>query len=106
MKNKALIITTIIFFLIVNTKYYWEGKLGHFAFPAFLILALIYLGLGVALTRQIYLAQKEKLFDKHRLLLIGFLTIVLVLTFFKPFGIIDFDKLEAENVLVAQREVL
>lgn len=104
MKNKGLIITTIIFFLTVNTAYYWEGKLGLFAFPAFLILFAIYLALGVALVIQLYLAIKEKLVNKRRYILIGFLTFVLILTYFKPFGIIDFDELEGENVLVAQRE--
>ena len=32
------------------------------------------------------------------------MTAVLSLTFFKPFGLIDFDKLEGSDVLVAKRE--
>lgn len=104
MKNKGLLITTIIFFLTVNTTYYWEGKLGLFAFPAFLILTVIYLELGVLLIRQIYFLVKEKFTDKTRLINIGLLTIVLTLTFLRPFGLIDFDKLEGDNVLVAERE--
>lgn len=104
MKNKGIIITTIIFFLTVNTTYYWEGKLGLFAFPAFLILAVIYLGLGVVLIKQIYFLVKEKFTDKTRLINIGLLAIVLTLTFLRPFGLIDFDKLEGNNVLVAERE--
>lgn len=104
LKNKGLIITTIIFFLIVNTAYYWEGKLGFFAIPAFLILAFMYLGLGIALIRQIYCLIKENFADKKRLINIGLLTLVLTLTFLKPFGLIDFDKLEGDNVLIAERE--
>lgn len=104
MKNKGLIIITIIFFLTVNTTYYWEGKLGLFAFPAFLILVVVYLGLGFALIRQIYFAIREKFIDKVRLINIGLLTIVLILTFLSPFGLIDFDKLEGGNVLIAERE--
>ncbi len=104
MKNKRLIITTIIFFLIVNTIYYWEGKLGLFHFPVFLILVVIYFGLGLALIRQIYFLIREKFRDKTRLINIGLLTIVLTLTFLKPFGLIDFEKLEGNNVLVAERE--
>jgi len=34
----------------------------------------------------------------------GLLTIVLVLAFFKPFGFIDFDKLEGGDLLIAERE--
>lgn len=104
MKNKGLLITTIIFFLTINTVYYWEGKLGLFAFPAFLILAVVYLGLAIALLRQVYFAIKEGFTDKPRLLIIGLLTLVLVLIFFRPFGLIDFDKLEGDNILIAERE--
>lgn len=84
--------------------YYWEGKLGLFAFPAFLILVVIYLGLGVALLRQIYLLIKYNFADKTRLITIGLLTLVLTLTFFRPFGIINFDKLDGDIVLIAERE--
>lgn len=104
LKNKGLLITTIVFFLTVNTTYYWEGKLGLFAIPAFLVLVVIYLGLTIALARQIYFAKKEKLVDKSRFLLIGLLTTVLVLTFIRPFGLVNFDKLEGDNLLIAERE--
>lgn len=104
MKNKGLLITTIIFFLIVNTTYYWEGKLGLFVFPAFLILVIIFLGFGVAMIRQIYFLVKEKFANKKRFINIGLLTLVLTLTFLKPFGLIDFDKLEGDNILIAERE--
>ncbi len=90
--------------MTINSTYYWEGKLGIFAFPAFSILVVVYFGLTIALVRQIYFTVKEKFTNKPRLLTIGLLTIVLALTFFKPFGLIDFDKLEGENILVAQRE--
>lgn len=104
MKNKVLLITTIIFFLTVNTSYYWEGKLGLYAFPAFLILVVVYFGLGIALLRQIYFAIKEKPTNKIRLFIIGLLTIVLTLTYLRPFGLVNFDKITDEDVLVAERE--
>jgi hypothetical protein len=84
--------------------YFWEAKLGLYAFPVFLILVVIYLGLGIALVIQIYFLIKEKLTDKKRLITIGLLTFVILVTFLRPFGIIDFDKLEGENILVAERE--
>jgi len=104
LKNKGLIITTIAFFLLVNTTYYWEGKLGLFAFPTFLILAVVYIGLVIALVRQVYLATKEKLRHKSRLFVVGLLTTVLALTFYRPFGLVDFDRLEGGDLLVAERE--
>lgn len=104
MKNKGIMITTIIFFLLVNTTYYWKGKLGILAFPAFLILFLLYFGLGIALIRQIYFLIKEKFTYKIRLINIGLLTLVLTLTFLKPFGLLNFDELEGHTILVAERE--
>ena len=104
MENKGLLITTIIFFLLVNTTYYWEGKLGLFAIPAFILLVTVYFGLAIALLRQIYFTVKEKFKQKQRLILIGLLTIVLLLTYFKPLGIIDFDRFEGTDVLIAERE--
>jgi hypothetical protein len=104
MKKKGLIITTIIFFLLINPTYYWQGKFGLFAFPVFLLLAVVYLGLAIALVRQILLLAKERLADKHRLFNVGLLIVVLVVTFYKPFGLIDFDKLEGDNILLAERE--
>jgi hypothetical protein len=61
-------------------------------------------GLGIALIRQVYLLVKEKFSNKNRLVLIGLLTIALTLTFLIPFGLINFDKLEGNNVLVAEKE--
>jgi hypothetical protein len=104
LKKNILILTTIIFFLLVNTTYYWEAKLGLFALPVFLLLVLVYIGLGVALVRQIYFLIKDKFADKKRFFNIGLLITVLVLTFYKPLGIIDFDKLEGVDVLIAERE--
>ena len=97
MKHKGLIIATIAFFLIVNTTYFWEGKLGLFAMPAFLILVLVYFILGIALLRQLFFAFKEKFADKFRLTTLGILAAVLGLTFFFPSGIINFDRTDDDK---------
>ncbi|MBP6023036.1 hypothetical protein [Ferruginibacter sp.] len=104
MKNKGLIISTIIFFLLVNTTYYWESKLGLVAFPAFLFLVIVFFVLLILLLRQIILAIKEKFSERQRLLIIAILTTVLALAFFKPAGLIDFEKFEGKDILVARRE--
>ena len=104
MKNRGLIITTIAFFVIVNTSYYWEGKLGLFAFPAFVLLALVYLILAAAFVRQLFFSIKERFKQRSRLINLGLLTAVLLLTFYKPLGLVDFDKLKGNDVLIAERE--
>lgn len=104
MKNKKLIIITAIFFLIINTTYYWEVKLGILAFPAFLLLLVVYLVLIVVLCILIYTVISEKFKNKQRLIEMFFLAFVLVTTFYRPFGFIDFEKLESKNVLEVFRE--
>jgi hypothetical protein len=103
-KNKELIITTLVFFLLVNTSYYWEGKLGHGAFPVFMILILVFIGLAIALLRQLVFALLEKFSSRQRIFTMGFMASVLAVTFLKPAGLINFDKFEGEDILVASRE--
>lgn len=84
--------------------YFWEGKLGFFAFPVFALLVVIYLTLIIALIRQIYFWIKGKFIEKQRLFKIGLLAIVLASVLYKPFGFIDFEKFEGNDLLIAERE--
>lgn len=102
--NKRVIVKTLLFFVIVNTSYYWLGKLSLLAFPAMLLLAVLYLALCISLLRQVYHLFREKFRDKQRLIPTTLLIAVLVLTAYRPFGFIDFDRLEGEDLLVAERE--
>jgi len=104
LKNKRLIITAILFFIIINTTYYWEGKLGLFAMLTLLISGITWMVLAFALVREVYFAFAKKTDIKHRLTNIIILFIVLFLTWLKPDGIIDFDKLSGNDVLITQRE--
>lgn len=103
-KNKILITITIIFFLVVNTSYYWKSNLGFITLPISLILFLVYIVLCIITIRYIYFAFNERFKNKERMFSIGLLFIVLTLTFIKPFGIIDFEKFESKNILIAERE--
>jgi hypothetical protein len=104
LKNKNLLLTVIIFFLIINTAYYWKGMISLFIIPVFLILIIVYLVLVISLIRQIYFLIKAKVSNKSQLLNIGVITILLTLIYLKPFGVIDYEKFEAEAILVAERE--
>jgi hypothetical protein len=104
MKYKGLIITTIAFFLAVNTTCFWEGKLRLFAVPPFLVLIAVYFVLVIALLRQLYFAFKERFADRFRLMALGLMATVLCLAFLFPFGFINFDRLGGRDLLVAQRE--
>lgn len=102
--NKPLLFTTIAFFILVNSAYFWESQLGLFVFAALLTLALIFIILFVSLIRQISLSIKERFVNKHRIYFIILLVLVLTLAVFKPYGFINFEKWESNSVLIAQRE--
>jgi len=102
-KNKGLIITTIIFFLIINTTYFWE--FGGFGLPLLFLLIITYFVLVVVLVLQLYFAIKEKFKYKFRFFNIALLTTVLIMTFLFPTGFINFEQFESKNVLIAQRTI-
>ncbi len=104
MKYKSIFILTFIFFLIVNTHYFWEYKLDHFAILFFFLLIVFYIVLFIVFLRHLYLAIKERFADKQRLLLIVVFITVLSLSFLRPAGIIDFNELENPGILIAQME--
>lgn len=104
MKNKILIIITIAFFLIVNTTYFWEGKLGLLAFPVLLILVVVYITLLVVFFRHLYFSIKEKFENKHRLVILSILIVVIISTFLKPKGLVDFDSVSGNDLFVASKE--
>ena len=102
--RKCLLILTVIFFLVINTTYLWEGKLGFFAFITTLLLLAVYLVLVVVLIRQVVLAVREKFSDRFRTVIIVVQAAVVATTFFFPRGVVSFDRLEGEDMLVAQQE--
>ncbi len=104
MKHKGLYIATIVFFFLVNTTYYWEGKMGMLDMITFLLLIIYFLVLTLLLFGQAFFAIREQLKNRQRLFLIGLLTVVLCLSYFYPYGLINFDKFERDSLLIAQRE--
>ena len=103
MKNKTLLLT-LLFFLIVNTSYYWSAKLGFGAMLAFLILCCAFLALTIELISKLYKASQENFKNTQRDITIVVILVVLATTLFKPFGLINYESFESKNILVAQRE--
>jgi len=101
---KVLLIVTILFFIVVHTAYYWEGKLGELAFPAGLILVLLFVVLSIITAYQVYFVIKDRLRNKLRNYTFAALLLALSLTIYKPFGLINFESLEGEDKLVAYKE--
>ncbi|PZU84957.1 MAG: hypothetical protein DI529_10605 [Chryseobacterium sp.] len=60
--------------------------------------------MSIELIRQVYISSENRFNDKLRNYLIGFMILCLTLIIIKPTGIINFDKLEGENLFFAQAE--
>src|SRR5262245_48325194 len=69
-----------------------------------LTLGVAFLALFILLLRQLYLAVKEKLADRQRLLTVALLTSVLATTCLRPMGLLDWEKFEGKDVLIARRK--
>ena len=104
MKHKGLFIAALVFFLLVNMTYYWEGHMGGFALITFFLLVAYFLLLIIFLFTQSFFAIKENFINKQRIVLIGTMTAVLVLSFCYPSGIINFERFESKSIFIAQRE--
>ena len=104
MKQKALIIATAVFFLIVNTTYFWEGKLGLYAMPMSFLLVGYYVVLAGIFFQQSFYLVKERFRNRRRLIITSCLLMVLALIFFHPAGIIDFERFSGKDVLIARQK--
>lgn len=104
MRHKALYIATIIFFIGVNTTYFWEGDLGVYSMLSFLLPCLYFIILLGCLIAQLFFLGKENANKKPRIVLILFMTTILGLTVVFSGGIIPFSKFESKPLLIAQAE--
>ena len=72
--------------------------------PLTIILFIYFLILATAFLFQLFKSISEKFKSNSRTFLLVVMALVIGLTLYKPFGLIDFDKLEGKDLLVAQRE--
>lgn len=104
MSRIILTIVTVTFFLLVNTTYFWEGKMEEFGMFTFLGLVVYFFVLFFLLIYQVQLSIKEKHTKRKRTLLILLMMTVLNTTLLYPRGLITFEKFESPSILIAQRE--
>ena len=98
MKNKALITTAIIFFLIIMDRSYINEIIGTFEYLSLLVIYIVFL---IVFILQFYFLVKEKLKNKFRFFNIGLLIIILPFFFPFPTGFVSVKELKSENALIA-----
>ncbi|WP_116790082.1 hypothetical protein [Flavobacterium psychrotrophum] len=101
---QRLLVFALIFFLLVNTSYFWEGKLFGLSLLVFLILAITYVVLVIIAVVQVVLVIKERFKNRPRNIVFATLLVVVALVAIFPRGIIRYDLFESEILLMAQRE--
>lgn len=105
MRNKTILILSLIFFLLVNTTYYWDRLLPGLWDMIFSgLFLLIFITLLIVLIIQIIKLLRKRPIVRSRILNICVLAIIIILTIVFPRGIIDFDKLEGQNLILARYE--
>lgn len=104
MKDKKLLISTIIFFLFITTSSLWEGELGIGIMLLAGILFLSFIILSISLICQIIYTITERFKNRNRNILILIMAILLALTVYRPRGLFDFNELNGKNILRAYNE--
>jgi len=94
----------VLFFLLVNSSYFWADDLGMYSIPVTIGMIILFLVLFVFLLKHCYFLIKEKFSDKRRLITVCLLTVLLSAIALKPGGMINFDGLAGNDLLIAQRE--
>ena len=94
----------VLFFCLINTSALWINNLDFYAMIASTFLFLVFIGLFITLSVQLFLSVKEQFQRRERNIVLGVLITILLLTFIMPFGLSNFKSFESKDVLIAQRE--
>lgn len=104
LKNKRILIATIVFFVLVNTSQLWEAKIGIFAMVILPLLLIYFLVLSIILLGQLVKAFSEKFQESKRRIVIAIMSFVLITSFIFPNGLINYEVFGSKIVLITQRE--
>jgi hypothetical protein len=104
-KNK-LNITTLLFFILINTSFFWDGFLGIYSIPFSFVLEIVFLIIIVNFFILIFRIIQNKFDSKNKRNQILYIAIVIALTIYKPFGFINLELSKANEVLIAKKEAV
>ncbi|MEO3406454.1 hypothetical protein AAFN85_21250 [Mucilaginibacter sp. CAU 1740] len=102
--NKILLPGTITLFILLNTGYYWEGMLGGWNMLLVAIYILSFLVFSISALVQLVRIIRDKFKSKVMIRNTCIAAVLLALMAWKPYGIINFENLEARVVLFAFQE--
>lgn len=104
MRNyKFLLFGTLSLFLLINTRYYWEGILGPGVILFGLVLLALFITLLAGFVSQLYYTIKERFSNRKRTYLTIIMAFALTMVIAMPGGIIN-ERFESKDVFVAESE--
>lgn len=102
--QKKILIAIIAYSLVWNSQYLWEYLPGLFDIGIILLLLITIVTLVLIGIFQAYKCVTEKQKIKIRLINVGLIALISILTYHKPLGLIDFKIFEGKNILYAMHE--
>ncbi|WP_125185425.1 hypothetical protein [Botryobacter ruber] len=104
MKNKSIIISSILFFLLFNTSFLWQKLPGLWDLGIIAVLVIAFLALAVVLLVQFTLLIFGKFKSKKKNISTAVLAFVLLITVIFPFGVYNPNHFEEPNLIFARLE--
>ncbi len=101
MKQKVIIYVALFFFLLLNTSFFLKGSVGLYTDLFLLVLFIVLFVLFIA---QLAYAKNEHFQSKQRVITVVLLLVVVGSAAYKPSGLINYETLMGNDVLVAGRE--
>lgn len=101
---KRLVIISSVFFLLVQTSYFWEPWLEGLSMFLGLLLIIVWMTLAGLFFSHLVMLIIEKFRNRHRLIVAAALFVAVSTSFLKPTGLIDFDRLSGKDLFIAMRE--
>lgn len=101
---KRLIVLSVIFFLLVQTSYFWEPWLETWNMLSIFILVIVFMTLAGLFLSHLVMLIKERFRNRQRLIVAATLFVAVSTSFLKPTGLIDFDRLAGKDLFIAMRE--
>lgn len=104
MKPKVQITLSVLFLVLINTAYWWEGWLSFVAMFAILFLAVCFLASVILIFVQLVQLIRIRFRDRPKVISMIISCVVALLVGFFPRGMINWDEIEGHNLLVASQE--
>lgn len=101
---KRLIILSVVFFLVIQTAYFWEPWLESWGLLLIFLLVIVFMTLAGLFLSHLIMLIKERFRNRQRLIVAAVLLVAVSTSLLWPMGLIDYDQLAGKDLFIAMRE--